>query len=269
MATAAAAFTGSIPEIYDRYLGPVLFEPYARDLAARLAPPVPPRVLEVACGSGVATRQLRERLAPEVELVASDLHEAMFAVARSRLGAGARVEWQAADAQALPFPDAHFGAWVCQFGWMFFPDKPRAAGEAFRVLRPGGQLLLSVWGALHENPLAQIVDATLARCFPRDPPDFYRVPFGFHDTQAIVAMLRGAGFAGAEAASVDCEARAPSAEHAAIGFVRGNPVVAEIHARGADPDSVVAEVAAALRRELGPDPLRAPMRAHVVAARRP
>jgi SAM-dependent methyltransferase len=269
VSTSAAQFTGSVPEHYDRHLGPLLFAPYARDLAARLELPATRRVLEVACGSGIVTELLRERLARDVELVATDLNEAMLGVARRRLGAKPALAWQVADAQALPFPDAHFGAWVCQFGWMFFPDKPRAAREALRVLHADGQLLLNVWGVQRENPIARIAHETLARLFPEDPPDFYRVPFGFHDTDALCALLEAAGFAHPRAERVDCEARAPSAEHAAIGLVRGNPVIAQLAARGADVEAVVAAVARALRTELGAGELRAPMRAHVVAARKP
>jgi SAM-dependent methyltransferase len=267
--TGAAQFTGSIPEHYDRHLGPLFFAPYACDLAARLALPATARVLEVACGSGIVTEQLRARLAPSVELVATDLNQAMLAVAQRRLGARAALSWRVADAQALPFPDAHFGGWLCQFGWMFFPDKPAAAREAFRVLHAGGQLLLNVWGSQRENPIARIAHETLTRLFPDDPPDFYRVPFGSHDTVALSSLLGTAGFVDLRAERVDCEAHAPSAEHAAIGLVRGNPVVGQLAVRGADAEAVVAPVAEALRAELGAGPLRAPMRAHVVTARKP
>jgi len=270
MADSSAAFVGSIPELYDRHLGPLLFEPYARDLAARLAPAATPRrVLELACGTGLLTRRLRERLAPDVALVATDLNEGMLEVARARLGPLPALTFQQADAQSLPFADAEHGAVVCQFGWMFFPDKPRAAREALRVLARGGQLLFNVWDSLAENPLGRVVHETLARLFPADPPDFYRVPFGFHDPDAIRAQLRDAGFERIEVEGVAHTARAPAAEHAAIGLVRGNPVVAAIQQRGGDPEHVVRAVASALRAQLGAGPLEAPMRALAIAARRP
>jgi len=270
VAEASSQFIGSIPETYDRHLGPLLFEPYARDLAARLDPPAAPaRVLEIACGTGIVTRQLRERLPSDVTLVASDLNEAMLEVARQRLRDASALELRQADALALPFPDASFAAEVCQFGWMFFPDKSLAAREAFRVLRPGGQLLFNVWDSLAENPLGRITHETLAAIFPSDPPDFYRVPFGFHDVAAIRALLRVAGFGELAVESIAFTAQAPSAQHAAIGLVLGNPVLAAIQQRGGEPEVVVAAVTAALEAQLGAGRLRAPMRAHVVSARKP
>jgi ubiquinone/menaquinone biosynthesis C-methylase UbiE len=199
VADSSAAFVGSIPELYDRHLGPLFFEAYARDLAARLAPPATPRrVLELACGTGIATRRLRERLARDVTLVATDLNEGMLAVARVNAGAQTALTYQQADASSLPFADAEHAAVVCQFGWMFFPDKPRAAREALRVLAPGGQLLFSVWDSLAENPVGRIAHETLTRLLPADPPDFYRVRFGFHDRDAIRARTtsRSASCAG-------------------------------------------------------------------------
>jgi len=270
VADSSAAFVGSIPELYDRHLGPLLFEPYARDLAARLAPlATPRRALELACGTGILTAQLRERLAGDVALVATDLNDAMLEVARQRLGARSALSFRQADAQSLPFPDAEFTAVVCQFGWMFFPDKPRAAREALRVLGSGGQLLFNVWDSLAENPLGRVVHETLAQLFPVDPPDFYRVPFGFHDAAEIRAQLREAGFERIEVEHVALTAHAPSAEHAAIGLVRGNPVISAIQQRGADPERVVDTVAAALRAQLGAGALDAPMRALAISARQP
>src|SRR6187200_1125987 len=139
MAEPVAAFTESVPENYDRYMGPMLFEPYADDLVQRLKLRDPMRVLEVACGTGIVTRHLRERLSPDSELIATDLSEPMLVMAQRKFDANAAIKWQQADAMALPFPDESFDAVVCQFGLMFVPDKAAAVAEAFRVLRPGGQ----------------------------------------------------------------------------------------------------------------------------------
>jgi ubiquinone/menaquinone biosynthesis C-methylase UbiE len=137
-------FEGPIPETYGRYLGPLLFEPYARDLAAKLAPT---RLLETAAGTGVATRALARALPAGTTIVATDLNRPMLDLAAARLET-AEVAWQQADALVLPFADGTFDAVACQFGAMYFPDRAAAYREARRVLRRGGRLVLSVWDRL-------------------------------------------------------------------------------------------------------------------------
>src|SRR5439155_12537094 len=129
------------------------------------------RVLELACGSGIVTRRLREALPESATLVATDLNEPMVAYARKAVGRKG-IEWRQADAQALPFADSSFDVVVCQFGFMFLPDKALGFREARRVLAPGGMLLGNVWRSLAENPLLQVIHVTLAELFPDDPPRF-------------------------------------------------------------------------------------------------
>src|SRR4051812_41455355 len=164
-------FAGSIPETYDRYLGPLLFEPYARDLAAKLAALAPARVLETAAGTGVATRALARALPTSAAIVATDLNRPMLDLAAARMET-AEVTWQQADALALPFEEGTFDAVACQFGAMFFADKAAAYREARRVLRRGGRFVLSVWDQLESNELAHAVDEAVAAQFPEDPPRF-------------------------------------------------------------------------------------------------
>jgi ubiquinone/menaquinone biosynthesis C-methylase UbiE len=128
-------FVGSIPTLYDQYLVPLIFEPYAVDLVQRLRARSLSRILEIAAGTGVVTRALASWLPEEVSIVASDLNQAMLDHAAA-LGTTRAVEWRQADAMELPFADAAFDAVVCQFGAMFFPDKARAFAEARRVLKP-------------------------------------------------------------------------------------------------------------------------------------
>src|SRR5881394_2185568 len=189
-----AVFTGSIPALYDRYLGPLLFEPYARDLARRLADLREGHVLETAAGTGIVTEALAGRLAPAVALVATDLNQAMVdrAAAKSALK---RAELRQADALKLPFADASFDAVVCQFGVMFFADRVAGYREARRVLKPGGRFVFSVWDSLAHNPIPRcIVDAAAAR-YPHNPPRFLaRTPHGHHDADVIRRELAEAGF---------------------------------------------------------------------------
>lgn len=266
-----ASFVGSIPEIYDRHLGPLLFRDYAADLAARVRWPAAGagQVLEIAAGTGILTEQLLSRMPPKVSLTATDLNAPMLAVAERRLG-GRRVTWQAVDATTLPFADASFDAIVCQFGVMFFPDKPQALREARRVLRSGGQLLFSVWGSWEENTFARIVNDTIAGFFPADPPGFYRVPFSLHDPETLRALVLEAGFPAPVITEVARISAAPSASHAAEGLVRGNPVIGAIEERGpGSADAIVAAVANALARKYGDHPLRLDLLTRVVEATRP
>jgi ubiquinone/menaquinone biosynthesis C-methylase UbiE len=270
MDDAAAAFVGKIPENYDRYLAPLFFDPFAEDLVARLPVGDGPRVLEVACGTGIVTRRLLARLGGRGAVVATDLNEAMFAHARTRLPGPGDATYRHADGTSLPFESRSFDAVVCQFGLMFFADKAAGAGEALRVLRPGGTYLFNVWDALERNPVPRITHETIAGFFPVDPPKFYTVPFGYHDAAVIEALLTDAGFEGVRVERVAREGHSPSAADATIGLVEGNPVYGEIMQRRPEAlDEIKAAVAAALARELGDRPLRAPLRALVVTARRP
>jgi ubiquinone/menaquinone biosynthesis C-methylase UbiE len=265
-----AAFVGSIPANYHRYLGPLFFQGYADDLAARLPPAPALRVLETACGTGIVTRRLVERLGPGGRVVATDLNQAMIDRARTHVPADAPVEWQTADATRLPFPDRSFGAVVCQFGLMFFPDKAAAIREAFRVLEPGGTYLFSVWDSIEHNHVARITHETVAGFFPDDPPKFYLVPMSLHDPAPIRAWLAAAGFEGVQHETRSETTTSPSAAEAAVGLIEGNPIAGEIVARRpAALAEVVAAVARSLAERLGDRPMPCPLRAQIFTARRP
>lgn len=261
-----AVFDGSIPEYYDAHLGPMFFEPYAQDLAGRVRVPDGGAVLEVACGTGRVTRILRERLPEGVRITATDLNQAMLDFARGRQPEGPGLVWRVADATALPFPDGSFDAVVCQFGYMFVPDKDAAMREARRVLRSGGSFVFNVWDRIDENDIARTSHETIAAFFPEDPPQFYSVPFGFHDVERIRTMLEAAGFGGVRVDTVAHESRSTSARDASLGLLRGNPVGTDIRDRGTIPiETVIDAVERTLRERFG-DPPRARMRAHVITA---
>lgn len=259
-------FIGQIPEIYDRHLGPVLFEPYARDLAARV-PPDARHVLEIAAGTGRVTRHLLGALPAEGELVATDLNEPMLAEAQRRIPADPRVRWLAADAQALPFPEGAFDVVACQFGLMFVPDKPRAIREIRRVLRPGGTLLLSVWDDVARNPGTRALQELAYAELPADPPTFMLVPFSMSDPVALHALVTGGGFGDVRVDTVVQTAEAPSAADLATGFVRGNPLWNQLVERSIDATAFQARVEARLAREFGAGPCRSALSALVVTAR--
>jgi ubiquinone/menaquinone biosynthesis C-methylase UbiE len=271
MADRNAAFVGSIPATYDRYLGPLFFHAFADDLTARLAVKPNMRVLETACGTGIVTERVAAALAGQGTVVATDLNEPMVAYASQRLGAGARIEWRQADATALPFDDGSFDAVVCQFGVMFYPDKALGLREAFRVLRSGGRYLFSVWDSLEQNPVPRITHETVTSFFPVDPPQFYTIPFSLSDTERVKGWLRDARFVEIESHSVTKTGTSPSIDDAALGLIEGNPIAAQIAERSPD---ALGPVKATLARNLAAhfgnqSPLRAPLRAIVFSARKP
>ena len=187
-------FAGSIPKLYDTYLVPLIFEPYAADLVNRLSSRSLSRVLEIAAGTGVVTRALASALPESVSIVATDLNQAMLDEA-SVVGTKRTVEWRQADAMQLPFRDGTFDAVVCQFGVMFFPEKSKAFSEARRVLRPGGVFIFNVWDRIAENEFADTVTTALESVFPKDPPRFLaRTPHGYHDHRIIERDLANGGF---------------------------------------------------------------------------
>lgn len=230
-------FVGAIPEVYDKYLVPLIFEPYALDLAARLATRPLTHVLEIAAGTGVVTRRLALELPAEVAITATDLNPPMLAQAAA-IGTRRPVLWKPADAMQLPFDDASCDAVVCQFGVMFFPDKARAFAEAHRVLKPGGVLIFSVWDRIESNDFALIATDALADMFPADPPRFMaRVPHGYHERGEIVRELAHGGFTREPAIEiVAARSRAASARIPAVAFCQGTPLRGEIEAR--DPASL-------------------------------
>ena len=264
-----AKFAGSIPAAYDRYLGHVFFQAYAEDMAGRLKLGGNAAVLELACGTGILTRILRDRLPAATRLVATDLNQPMIETAAQKFRKDEAVEWRQADAASLPFDNESFDAVVCQFGMMFVPDKAMAAREAHRVLKPGGVFLFSVWDALEYNELGRVPHETIGSFFEKDPPTFYEIPFGYHDQAEIRRMLEAGGFRNVRLEVVSKTSGASRPDDAAQGLVHGNPVAVAISER--DPSllpMITDAVADALKSRFGKTEVRVPMRAIVVEAAR-
>jgi ubiquinone/menaquinone biosynthesis C-methylase UbiE len=262
-----STFAGSIPELYDQHLVPLIFESYARETAARLTAFNPNDILEVAAGTGVVTRAMAVAM-PEARIVATDLNQPMLDRAASRQRRDDRVTWQQADAQALPFEDQNFDAAVCQFGAMFFPDRRRAFSEVRRVLRSQGRYIFAVWDRISENEFADVVTNALAERFPNDPPQFLaRTPHGYHNPETIRADVAAAGFMDISIDTVEERSRAATPFDAAFAYCQGTPLRGEIEARDPNGLTEATNIAAkALERRFGPGPVDGKISALVVTA---
>jgi ubiquinone/menaquinone biosynthesis C-methylase UbiE len=265
VSTSAAEFSGSVPDFYDRYLGPVLFEPYAAELVSRLPTGDRLRVLEIACGTGIVTRRLREALPDSASVVATDLNEPMTAYAQSAVPAPGIV-WQQADAQSLAYVDGSFDVVVCQFGFMFLPDKVLGFREARRVLSSDGVLLANVWQSMEANPAAGAIHATLAKLFPTDPPRFMETPYGYHDTERILTDMGEAGWNDVQLKDVRLQGLGPSAADFAAGFTLGSPLAHELAERDANVDTVRHALTEALIPLGGEHPFKPELAATVISA---
>jgi ubiquinone/menaquinone biosynthesis C-methylase UbiE len=268
MASTDTAFAGSIPEIYERLLVPLIFETYARDLAARVLKTGAQSVLETAAGTGVLTRALAAKLPVPRRIVATDLNPGMLKQAATLLPPEAKIVWRQADALDLPFADQSFDAVLCQFGVMFFPDKTKGYAEARRVLKPGGHFFFNVWDRISENQFADAVTEALASVFPDDPPRFLaRIPHGYHDPDTIRKELRTAGFSSISIETRSDVARAPSAREPATAYCQGTPLRAEIEARDTTRLLEATQKASeAIAAKFGRDAVESQIRALVVTA---
>jgi ubiquinone/menaquinone biosynthesis C-methylase UbiE len=263
-----AQFDGSIPVHYDRFLGPILLQPYAVDLAARLETHPEASVLELACGTGILTEILRNHLRPSARLTATDLNQPMLDYARAKLAGVSGITWGLADASGLEFTSNSFDAVLCQFGLMFVPDKASALSEIHRVLRHDGVFLFNVWDAIQTNELPRIAHETVDALFPANPPDFYQVPFSLHDQDELAVMLQAAGFIDLEFAVVSKVCQSHSARDAAMGLIYGNPIVDAIRERNTiDIETVVDALEKAIAMECGNAPALAKMQAVIIRAR--
>ena len=266
----ASRFVGGIPENYDQGLGPYIFLEYADDLARRASQAKPGHVLELACGTGILTRKLRDALSPDALLTATDLNAPMLGIAKQKFDTGEKVTFKTADAMALPFEDADFDLVICQFGVMFFPDKQASYREAGRVLRSGGRYLLNVWGSMAENPFSECANDVTKHFFPDDPPGFYKVPFGYAEQSTVMADMKAGGLQNITCETITFQKDVADWALFAHGIVYGNPLIAEIKARGGvEPEEVEQSVLSSLRERFGPEPSSMPLLATVYSGEAP
>ncbi|MEO8085572.1 MAG: methyltransferase domain-containing protein, partial [Bacteroidota bacterium] len=260
-------FGGTIPKIYDEVLGPVYFEPYAIDIADRVAALKPATILETACGTGRVTMHLNSAI-PNAQITATDINPDMFAIAQQKLK-GSSVEFKQADATALPFPDNSFDCVVAQFGIMFYPDKVKGIAEALRVLKPGGTYIFNVWGKIEDNGMSQTGRQIVSEFFENDPPAFYNIPYSMHNVEDVLDIIKKGGFTDVQHEVLTKESIADSAEFMSAGLVEGNPIANAVRER--DPAAVEilkAKVFETLVKRFGDHPCKTSMRAIVFTAKK-
>lgn len=264
MTQVTSQFIGNIPEHYDKGLGPVIFVDCAEEMARRAAATGAMNVLEIAAGTGIVSRKLRDALSADAHLIVTDLNSPMLEIAQTKFRAGERIELRQADAMALPFASCEFDLVVCQFGVMFFPDKISSFREAARVLRPGGLYIFNTWGSMAANPHSQVSYEVAAKFLTVDPPQYGKVPYSYHDAKAVKVDLQAAGWSDVQHDMFTlgkCVADLPGY---ADGVVFGTPLIGEIQRRGnIDPKEVVEAIISELQIRFGPEPITIPLQANV------
>src|SRR5260221_1935815 len=148
-------FTNKVAENYEKYMAPMFFEPYAKDMASRLLPDRIDSILEIACGTGQVTRLLRERL-HKARIVATDLNPGMLELAKKIINPEDKIKWLVADALELPFEEKTFKALVCQFGMRFLRIKQKGPKKHYQDLNPAGRFIIITWARLETNPAPKI-----------------------------------------------------------------------------------------------------------------
>jgi ubiquinone/menaquinone biosynthesis C-methylase UbiE len=270
MAKDSFKFSGEAAMNYDRYLGPIMFEPYAAELVSRIDAANIASVLEVACGTGRVTRHLRDHFDAAVKLTATDFNVDMLAVAEGKLGAEA-ITFQLEDAQQLSFPDNSFDLVVCQFGLMFLKDKQQGLREAMRVLRPGGRFIFSTWDKLDNLPLLKLIfKEHVIAYFKHEDPARFQVPFSLHDTAVLKSWMEAAGFSHVETNRVQLVCHSPSVEEIVKGYFTKHSLGAEVYTK--DPgafDEMARKIEEDVIRLFGPTDINFELTAFFVSGEKP
>lgn len=204
-------------QAYHAYYGPAIFEPLTRHVVDLAAPRPGDRVLDVACGTGITTRHLAERVGPTGMVVAVDVNPAMLDVACALPEPeGAPIEWRLGDGTALGLPDAGFDLVCCQQGLQFFADRAAGAREMRRVLVDGGRAVVAVWRGVDEHPfyraLADIEEPHLAPLGAGMTSGHRLAPFSFGDPDSLGSTFAAAGFGEIEVSSWTIQARFADAD---------------------------------------------------------
>ncbi len=264
-------FVGSVPENYERYLVPSIFAAWADDLVEEAALQPGERVLDIACGTGIVARTAARRLGSGGSVVGLDLSAPMLAAARSAAAAeGVTVEWREGSALQLPLADRAFDVVFCQQGLQFFPDRPVALREMYRVLAPGGRLVLSVWREIERSPGFAVLAEALARHIgPEAGTLMTSGPFALGNIEELRALIAGASFKDITIRPAVKTLRYPSPDEFVLRYAAGSPLASAV--ASADDNAraaLLSEIGAKLRSYIDDQGLAFPIESNIVIARR-
>lgn len=200
-------------EAYEKFIVPIFMLPLIKEVIELAAPRAGERMLDVACGTGLATRLAAPRLAPGGSIAGLDFDPAMIAVAQAIIGrpAGVSLSWHCASAQAMPFENGTFDLSFCLQGPQFFPDPVAGLAEIRRVMKPGGRLLVTVWSALEKCKGHHLVLRGLERR-QVDPAPMLKA-FALGDADKLRKLADTAGFRDVSVSPAAARARFSSARH--------------------------------------------------------
>ena len=260
------------PEVlYERYLVPSKFGPWAEDLVALGAPQLGERVLDVACGTGVVTRLVAPKVGPTGQVVGLDLNPGRLAVAKSISSVvGVDMKWREGNVSAMPLADASFDLICCQQGFQFFPDRLAATSEMFRVLVPGGRLALNVWQSIEHQPGAFAMAKALEHHVSAEAGVFRHTPFALGDANAIRTPMQEAGFQNIIIRPTAKTVRFPSAEAFTKRYICGVGGLARLVAQADDKAraALIEEMTGALQPYIDGEGLALPTATHLITARK-
>ncbi len=261
MKNSAIPFEQSIPEVYEKYLGPYLYEPYSIYTSSRIEGN-PKNVLEIGVGSGRLTNHLLKTIDKESRLTGVDINPNMLRVAQQKVHAS-NVEFVEADAQNLPFGDHCFDLVICQFGFMFLPDKQKGFNEAWRVLKPGGQFLFVTWDKAEHNITLHLSQQTILHHLKATPPPYFgRAYSAMNDPKILKNYAKVAGFEKGLVEKITLNGTCVRAMDAAIGFVEGNSIIKEIVKEGPDLlQTIENDIVLKIRQRFGEDPFTSELNA--------
>lgn len=187
--------TGTAAELYESYLVPTIFVPWAEHLLNRAQPQAGENILDVACGTGIVARMAKEKVGEKGRVAGVDLNGGMLQVARAiSTETDLNIEWIEADVGDIPIADNSFDIAFCQQGLQFFPDKVGALNEIHRLLRPDGRCVICVAQDLEKNPLMRSQVAAISKHIGEEASGAIRAVCGLSDGEAIKELFLEAGF---------------------------------------------------------------------------
>jgi ubiquinone/menaquinone biosynthesis C-methylase UbiE len=260
----------NVAENYERNLVPIVFAPWANELVETAALRQGDRVLDVACGTGIVARIAARKLGGTGSVTGLDASAPMITVARAAATAeGVAVEWREASAVELPFTEAAFDVVLCQSGLQFFPDRPASLREMHRVLKPGGRLILSVWGPIERSRGFAVAADALARYIgPEAARPITSGAFGLSDADELRALVTGANFKDITVRASVKILRYPSPDEFILRHITGSPLGSAVGGAGESArTALLAEINARLASAVDEGGLAFSIEANIVIAR--